>query len=281
VYRFLSHPHAICSIFGLCAIAMTHDFYSPGEHRAAKVNDLFAAIASRYDLINDVQSFGLHRLWKRRLIRLAGVQPGMEALDVCCGTGDLTLSLARAGATAVGLDFSEPMLAVARARSARLEVTRGSRGSEMEKRTVPGSPRFLQGDAQHLPFGDDQFDVVTVGYGLRNLADWRLGLGEMRRVTKPGGRVLVLDFGKPDNTLWRRIWFAYLRWAVPVMGRALCGNPAAYAYILESLEPYPAQPGVAAEMRALGLENVRVFNLLGGVMSIHCAEKPVAPKAAR
>ncbi len=126
----------------------------------------------------------------------------------------------------------------------------------------------------HLPFRDNSFDIVTVGYGLRNLADWETGLREMQRVAKPAGRLLVLDFGKPDNAVWRGIYFAYLKAIVPMLGRVFAGSAAAYSYILESLKPYPAQHSVAAKMRGLGLSEVRVFNLLDGIMSIHYGEKP-------
>lgn len=240
---------------------MANQFYEPGEQRAAKVNDLFAAIARRYDFINDLQSFGLHRLWKNRLVRLASAPPGARALDVCCGTGDIAQRLAQAGAQVTGLDFSAPMLEVARERNAR-------------NAAAMAAPEFIQGDAMKLPFAAAAFDVVTVGYGLRNLARWETGLAEMLRVTKPGGRVLVLDFGKPDNTLWRGLYFTYLRLCVPVLGLVFCRNAAAYAYILESLKHYPAQNGVAAKMRELGMANVRIVNLLGGVMSINYGEKP-------
>ena len=250
---------------------MEKSFYSPGEQRAARVNDLFAAVAARYDLINDVQSFGLHRLWKRKVVRMAQVHPGDRALDVCCGTGDISLALARRGAQVTGLDFSRPMLNVAGERSRKLK-SRETR-SETADPAKFRNPAFVCGDAQHLPFPDDSFEIVTVGYGLRNLARWDAGLAEMQRVAKPGGRVLVLDFGKPKHSLWRRLYFCHLRVFVPALGRILCRNTAAYAYILESLKDYPAQEGVAAQMRALGFENVRLINFLGGVMSIHCGAK--------
>ena len=237
---------------------MANTFYEPGDQRAARVNDLFAGIAGRYDLINDIQSFGLHRLWKRRLVRLANPRSGDHALDLCCGTGDIALALARRGADVVGLDFSEPMLAVARLKNSKCKMQ---------------NAKFFQGDALQLPFPDNSFEIVTVGYGLRNLASLETGLREMQRVAKPGGRLLVLDFGKPDHALWRKLYFGYLRLFVPLLGRMFCGNPAAYAYILESLKHYPAQRGVAEKMTALGLKNVRVLNLLGGMMSINTAEK--------
>ncbi len=238
---------------------MGNRFYEAGEGRAERVNDLFAAIAPRYDLINDLQSFGLHRWWKRRLIQFAAVQPGESALDLCCGTGDVAFALAEAGARVTGMDFSAPMLAVAEARKVKVGEAAG--------------PVFVQGDALRTPFPDAHFDVVTISYGLRNLASVDEGLREMWRVLKPGGRLLVLDFGKPDNAAWRGAYFAYLRFAVPVFGRLFCKNAAAYAYILESLQHYPAQRGVDEKLRALGAANARIVNFLGGVMSINVAEK--------
>jgi demethylmenaquinone methyltransferase / 2-methoxy-6-polyprenyl-1,4-benzoquinol methylase len=242
---------------------MANTFYDPGGERAARVSDLFAGIAPRYDLINDLQSFGLHRLWKRRLVRLANPKAGERALDLCCGTGDIALALARRGAEVAGLDFSAPMLEIARQK--QLGHSADSRDRS--------NPQFLQGDAQQIPFPDNSFEIVTVGYGLRNLASLETGLREMQRVTKPGGRLLVLDFGKPDNAVWRAIYFGYLKFFVPVLGRIFCGDFAAYAYILESLKHYPAQRGVAEKMRELGLKNVRIINFVGGVMSINYAEK--------
>ena len=170
---------------------MSEGYYEPGEQRAAKVRDLFGAIAGRYDLLNDLQSFGLHRAWKRRLVRLAAMGPDRRALDVCCGTGDVALALAATGAEVVGVDFSEPMLSVAR-----------------ERKPAEARVRFLQGDALNLPFADASFDAVTISYGLRNLADIPAGLRELWRVARPGGRVLVLDFGKPANRFWRALYFA-------------------------------------------------------------------------
>ena len=232
---------------------MSDGYYLPGPGRAARVCALFDRIAGRYDLINDLQSFGLHRYWKRRLLQLAAIKPGDAALDVCCGTGDIAEALTAAGARTVGCDFSRGMLSVARAR--------------------PTGVSYVQADALKLPLAERRFDVVTIGYGLRNLADFGEGISELLRVLKPGGRLLVLDFGKPANGLWRALYFAYLRMVVPIFGLLLCSDPAAYSYILESLRNYPAQNGVSALLRAAGCNQVEVFNFLGGVMSIHRAEK--------
>ncbi|MEO6033930.1 MAG: ubiquinone/menaquinone biosynthesis methyltransferase [Verrucomicrobiota bacterium] len=245
---------------------MANAFYQPGDQRGAKVIDLFAKIAPRYDLINDLQSFGLHRYWKRRLLQLARVKAGEQALDVCCGTGDISFGLANAGGETTGIDFSDAMLKIA---AAKVE---GLNAKVADGSTSP-VPRFVQGDAQNLPFSGASFDVVTVGYGLRNLANWERGLEEMWRVAKPGGRLLVLDFGKPDQATWRSLYFSYLRWIVPVFGKMFCGDSATHAYILESLKNYPAQRGVIAKMQELGCRNVSVLNFLGGMMSINYGEK--------
>jgi demethylmenaquinone methyltransferase/2-methoxy-6-polyprenyl-1,4-benzoquinol methylase len=233
---------------------MSNRFYVEGQQRGEKVDDLFARVAPRYDLINDLQSLGLHRAWKRRVLRMAAVKPGDRALDLCCGTGDIAFALARAGAHVNAVDFSEAMLNVAR------------------RRLPPGAshaPQFQQGDAQRLGFPDNTFDVVTVGYGLRNLGSWETGLREMHRVARSGGRLLVLEFGKPDNAAWRSFYFGYLRWVVPVFGKLFCGDSATHSYILESLKHYPGQRGVAEAMTRLGCRDVRIVNLVGGAMSIN------------
>jgi demethylmenaquinone methyltransferase/2-methoxy-6-polyprenyl-1,4-benzoquinol methylase len=237
---------------------MANTFYEPGERRAERVEDLFATIAPQYDRINDLQSFWMHRAWKRRLVKMAEVKAGESALDVCCGTGDIAAALARAGADTTGFDFSQPMLDVAEQRNSKSQIS---------------NLKFRQGDAQSLPFEDQSFDVVTVGYGLRNLASWQRGLEEMHRVAKPGGRLVVLDFGKPDNGLMRALYFGYLKFFVPVFGKLFCGNAATHAYIYESLLHYPAQRGVAEHMRKLGCKDVRVVNLVGGAMSINLGRK--------
>jgi demethylmenaquinone methyltransferase/2-methoxy-6-polyprenyl-1,4-benzoquinol methylase len=237
---------------------VSNKYYKPGEQRAALVETLFGALAPRYDLINDLQSLGLHRRWKKRLARMAEVKPGQKALDLCCGTGDIAFALHTAGAEVVGLDFSPAMLAVARQRAQKLPV-----------QAQPRSLEFRSGDVMRIPYDSASFDIVSIGYGLRNLESWERGLEEMARVARPGGRLLVLDFGKPDGWLWQRLFFFYLRTVAPLLGEILCRDAAALAYIHESLQNYPAQRGVAEKMTALGCREVRVVNLLAGAMSIH------------
>ncbi|HWY77294.1 MAG TPA: ubiquinone/menaquinone biosynthesis methyltransferase [Verrucomicrobiae bacterium] len=261
---------------------MANKFYAPGEQRAARVNALFDTIAGRYDLVNDLQSFGLHRYWKRRLVRLAvnssrcGTaanrstdekfpQRTQQALDLCCGTGDVAFALARSGMDVAGLDFSEPMLAVAGQRIRRACDATG---------TGVHAVRLLRGDAQRIPFPDEIFDLVTISYGLRNLASLETGLREMRRVLRPSGRAIILDFGKPENRLWRAIYFGYLQGFVPLLGRLFCGDADTHGYILESLKGYAAQKGVADKMRELNFEEVSIVNLMGGIMSINYGQRP-------
>jgi demethylmenaquinone methyltransferase/2-methoxy-6-polyprenyl-1,4-benzoquinol methylase len=237
---------------------VTNRYYSSGDQRAARVKDLFDTIASRYDLVNDLQSFGLHRLWKRRLLNLAQPRPGQRALDLCCGTGDVTRALAQRGVETVGLDFSEPMLAVANART--------------KARTAGVGLQFLRGDAQQIPFPDNSFDLVTISYGLRNLADWQRGLAEMQRVARPGGRLLVLDFGKPDNAIWRGI-YSPISGGSAVLGRIFVATrtrtvTSGIVAALPRRRAWPQNGGIATT-------HVRVVNPPGRFAGINYGEKPL------
>jgi demethylmenaquinone methyltransferase/2-methoxy-6-polyprenyl-1,4-benzoquinol methylase len=238
---------------------MPNKFLSRDGQRAPQVRRLFTRLAPRYDLANDVQSFGLHRLWKRRAARLAtaGARSGWRVLDLCCGTGDLAFAARACGAArVVGVDFAEAMLRVA-----------------AERRGADGSVDFLQGDALQLPFADGSFDAVTIGYGLRNVADLEQCLREMLRVLRPGGRIVVLDFGKPANALVRALYFGYLRLMMPLMGWLFHRDPDTYVYIIESLRDFPAQRGIAGMMRRAGMTAVRVFNPMLGTMGINYGER--------
>src|SRR6266852_4270687 len=185
---------------------MVNKYLSYDSQRAPKVREMFSRLAQRYDLINDIMSFGLHRRWKRETVALASQGRSVSRwLDLCCGTGDICFlaeEAASSGTRVVGADFTLPMLAVARRR--KLEGGKTS--------------TFVQADALALPFPDRVFDVVTVGYGLRNLADLERGLAEMRRVVAPGGRAAVLDFGKPDNLAASALYWGYLEVVMPLMG---------------------------------------------------------------
>ena len=241
---------------------MTNKYLSYDEQRAPKVREMFSRLAWRYDLVNDVMSFGLHRLWKRRTVRLG--LDGQFArvprwLDLCCGTGDMAFlaeQFAGRNLRPVGADFTLPMLAVGRRRA--LEDDRGT--------------RFVQADALRLPFPDGSFDVITVGYGLRNIADPAAALSEMRRVLAPGGRAVILDFGKPRNPVASALYRAFLRTMMPAVGWLFHRDPETYLYIPESLARYPGQVGVRDLMRDAGFANARFEERLLGTMGINIGE---------
>lgn len=249
---------------------MRNKYLSYDAERGPRVRAMFSRLAPRYDLVNDVMSFGLHRRWKRQTVEMAMQEAGgrgreaggtggkRRVLDLCCGSGDLCfLAEARGAGAVVGVDFTLPMLAVAR----RRQRAGGRRGT-----------RFIQADALHLPFPDASFDAVTISYGLRNVADLGAALSEMRRVLASGGRAVVLDFGKPANPVAGALYRMFLRAAMPVVGWLFHGDAAAYLYIPASLERYPGQRGVETLMRAAGFSNVRSEDRLLGTMGINVGE---------
>jgi demethylmenaquinone methyltransferase / 2-methoxy-6-polyprenyl-1,4-benzoquinol methylase len=226
----------------------------------AAVRAMFDRIAGRYDLMNTLMTAGLDANWRRETITAAGLAPGMRVLDLACGTGMLTRAAAAAiGPTgeAIGLDASSGMLE--RARRART--------------AVDGAPiRWEAGDAMQLPFDDAEVDAVLIGFGLRNLPDYGAALAEMARVTKPGGRVVVLEIAQPRAAVPRllhRLWF---RRIVPLLGR-LTGRGAAYAYLPASLDDYPPPEAVGQLMAAAGLVDIRWRWLRGGMTTLHVGER--------
>jgi demethylmenaquinone methyltransferase/2-methoxy-6-polyprenyl-1,4-benzoquinol methylase len=239
---------------------VANKYLSYDDERAPKVRAMFSRLAGRYDLLNDVMSLGLHRLWKRDTIdlALAGRTGAVRVLDLCCGTGDLAFlaeARAAAGSRVFGVDFTLPMLGVARSRR------------------VPGeAPAFAQGDAMRLPFPAACFDAVTMGYGLRNVADPLACLREVRRVLAPGGRVVVLDFGKPSDPVTRSLYGGFLKGAMPVVGWLFHGDPDTYRYIPESLERYPAQRGVRDLMERAGFSSARYEDRMLGTMGLNVGE---------
>jgi demethylmenaquinone methyltransferase / 2-methoxy-6-polyprenyl-1,4-benzoquinol methylase len=226
------------------------------EAFAGQIRGMFDRIAGVYDLMNGAMTAGLHHRWRARAADLAELDPGDSALDACCGTGDLALELARRTGPAgrvIGSDFSERMLDIARAKAAE----RGAAGI-----------RFEWGDALELPYDDQSFDAVTVGFGVRNLADLERGVAELARVLNPGGRLVILEITQPRRpplSTFFSLWFDRL---VPLLG-TLAGDRDAYTYLPESVKRFPPPEGLALVMDRAGLERIRYTVLAGGIIAIH------------
>jgi demethylmenaquinone methyltransferase/2-methoxy-6-polyprenyl-1,4-benzoquinol methylase len=222
-----------------------------GTLEEGQVRAMFDRIARVYDLMNSVMTAGLHHRWRERAADLARLRPGASALDVASGTGDLAIELARRvgpSGTVVGSDFSEPMLDVARRKS--------------------DAVRWEWANALELPYGDDEFDAATVGFGARNFADLDRGLAEMARVVRPGGRVVVLEITVPQRpplSTFFSVWFDRI---VPALGK-LAGDPDAYAYLPSSVKRFPGPEELAARMSAAGLDDVRWILTAGGIIALH------------
>jgi ubiquinone/menaquinone biosynthesis methyltransferase len=235
-------------------VSLDSAFESPDAKRQYN-RRLFTTIADRYDLITRVLSYGQDARWKRRLVAMAEVRPGERALDLACGTGDLACAVAARGARAIGLDLTERMLHHARRRP--------------DARGVP----FVTGDMTRLPFPSASFDLVTTGYGLRNVPDLAASLAEIARVLRPGGRLLSLDFNLPSSRLVRAAYLAYLGSVGGALGWLLHRDPDTYRYIPASIRRYPGAAGVADKMRECGFAPVRVVPLLFGLMTLHVARR--------
>lgn len=234
---------------------------APGQPTSERVQGIFSNIASRYDLLNILMSFGLDRLWRRAAVRMAAPSPTDRALDLAAGTGDLTFAMARFGGPAevVGTDFVPAMLAVA---ERKLERYRGT-----------SRVSFSVADAQALPFADESFDIVTIGFGVRNLPDREANFREVLRVLRPGGRYVILEFSTPPNRVWRALYRFYNRTVVPFLGAIVAGDRASYEYLNESILRFPDQPHLAAELSAAGFSGVTWRNLSGGIVALHRAVK--------
>jgi demethylmenaquinone methyltransferase/2-methoxy-6-polyprenyl-1,4-benzoquinol methylase len=218
---------------------------------------LFSTIADRYDLITVLLSFGQDRHWKRRVAELSRATSGTRALDVACGTGDLAFALEARGAAVIGLDLTHRMLQLARARALR----------------TAAHPHFIVGDMMALPFGNEEFDLVTAGYGLRNVPELAPAIDELQRVLKPGGMLLSLDFNRPANRVVRAVYLGYLTVVGSALGFLLHRDPDTYRYIPESIRRYPGAAAVNALIRTQGFSSSECLPVLGGLMAIHVAVK--------
>jgi ubiquinone/menaquinone biosynthesis methyltransferase len=229
------------------------DALATPETKRRHVRRLFATIADRYDLITRLLSYGQDRRWKARVAELSAARPGMRALDLACGTGDIAFALEARGARVVGLDITHRMLQLARARNQ--------------------DGRFVTGDMLALPFADATFDLVTTGYGLRNVPDLTRAIDEIRRVVKPGGTFLSLDFDRPDNSITRGVYLSYLTIVGSALGYMLHRDPDTYRYIPESIRRYPGAAAVNGMIAAAGFSESVYLPVLGGLMAIHHARR--------
>ena len=243
----------------------THFGYQqvPVDEKAGRVADVFHSVAARYDVMNDLMSGGIHRLWKRFTIELSAARPGQTILDIAGGTGDLTARFSRiVGPTGkvVLADINESMLKVGRDR--------------LLDRGIAGNVETVQADAQYLPFPDNTFDCITIAFGLRNVTDKDLALRSMLRVLKPGGRLLVLEFSKPESKLLEKVYDQYSFRLLPFMGKLVADDADSYRYLAESIRMHPDQETLKDMMAEAGFVDCEFHNMTGGIVALHKGIKP-------
>ncbi|WP_397376217.1 demethylmenaquinone methyltransferase [Paenibacillus sp. sptzw28] len=225
------------------------------------VHSVFESIAPKYDLMNDLLSFRRHKAWRSFTMRKMDVKPGATAIDLCCGTCDWTIALARTSGTGkmVGLDFSQNMLEIG-----RQKIDRDGLGERIS---------LIHGNAMELPFEDDRFDYATIGFGLRNVPDLKQVLKEMQRVVKPGGQVVCLELSKPIWQPFKSVYYFYFERILPMLGRLFAKRYEQYKWLPESLKAFPDLNQLAEIYRELGLRNVRAYPLTGGIAALHIGTK--------
>jgi demethylmenaquinone methyltransferase/2-methoxy-6-polyprenyl-1,4-benzoquinol methylase len=238
----------------------THFGYQqvPVAEKAARVREVFDSVATRYDLMNDLMSLGIHRLWKRHAIELAGVRRGQRVLDLASGTGDLAdrfASIVGAEGSVVMSDINAAMLTEGRSR--------------MLDRGQVGTLQYVLINAEQIPFPEDYFDCVTIGFGLRNVTEKQNAINEMYRVLRPGGRALILEFSHPMSKSLSKIYDLYSFSVLPTLGRLVVNDPNSYRYLAESIRMHPDQDTLRAMMETAGFERCEYFNHSGGIVAIH------------
>jgi demethylmenaquinone methyltransferase/2-methoxy-6-polyprenyl-1,4-benzoquinol methylase len=238
----------------------THFGYQqvPVKEKQERVRAVFDSVAERYDLMNDLMSLGIHRLWKRRLIELAGVRHGQRVLDLAAGTGDLSARFAEilgSSGQVVMSDINAAML------------TRGR--ERLDDAGAIGNLHYVLANAETLPFAANSFDCVTIGFGLRNVTHKERALAEMQRILRPGGRALVLEFSHPTQVPLQRAYDVYSFAVLPTLGRLVARDPDSYQYLAESIRMHPDQDILREMMETAGLERCDYFNLTGGIVAIH------------
>ena len=228
------------------------------EKKEELVADVFHSVAAKYDLMNDLMSLGIHRLWKRFTIECSGIRPGQKVLDLAGGTGDLTARFSRIvgeQGEVILADINDSMLKVGR--------------NKLRDKGLVGNIRYVQANAEALPFPDNYFDLITIGFGLRNVTHKEQALASMFRVLKPGGRLLVLEFSKPTNAVMSKIYDLYSFHLLPRMGKLVAGDAESYQYLAESIRMHPDQETLKGMMEQVGFDDVSYFNLTQGVVAVH------------
>ncbi|MEH6448369.1 MAG: bifunctional demethylmenaquinone methyltransferase/2-methoxy-6-polyprenyl-1,4-benzoquinol methylase UbiE [Oleispira sp.] len=238
----------------------THFGYKdvPTEEKQAMVADVFHSVAAKYDVMNDLMSFGVHRLWKRFTIDMSGVRPGNKVLDLAGGTGDLTKKFSKIvgpSGKVVLADINSSMLEVGRER--------------LTNQGYVGNIEYVQANAQYLPFEDNTFDAITIAFGLRNVTDKDEALRSMFRVLKPGGRLLVLEFSQTKNPLLKKAYDLYSFTALPFMGKLVTNDSESYKYLAESIRMHPDQETLKGMMEDAGFNRVSYHNMTGGMVALH------------
>jgi demethylmenaquinone methyltransferase/2-methoxy-6-polyprenyl-1,4-benzoquinol methylase len=235
----------------------------PTGDKVSAVAGVFHSVAAKYDVMNDLMSMGIHRIWKRQTIEMSGVRSGDSVLDLAGGTGDLTMrfsDIVGPEGRVILADINESMIKVGRDRL----IDKG----------VVSNVSYVQANAEVLPFPDDSFDCITIAFGLRNVTDKDKALASMCRVLKPGGRLLVLEFSKTDNPLLTKVYDTYSFKILPKIGKLIAGDEESYRYLAESIRMHPDQATLKGMMETAGLVNCRFHNMTGGIVALHYGVKP-------
>ncbi|MCG8672156.1 MAG: bifunctional demethylmenaquinone methyltransferase/2-methoxy-6-polyprenyl-1,4-benzoquinol methylase UbiE [Pseudomonadales bacterium] len=228
------------------------------EDKVQKVGEVFHSVASSYDIMNDLMSFGIHRLWKRYTIEMSAARAGQKILDIAGGTGDLTMKFSRI----VG---SEGKVVLADINASMLSVGR----DRLLDQGFAGNIDYVQANAESLPFEDNTFDCITISFGLRNVTNKDKALESMYRVLKPGGRCLVLEFSKPTHEILEKVYDRYSFSILPAMGKLVAKDADSYRYLAESIRMHPDQNKLKHMMRKAGFDKSEYFNLTGGIVALH------------